>query len=334
MDYIDLLNQVFPNKECFETIKPRNDSDCQFCPLTHDTVEYDGRTYKVGTRILNEDGIPVCVTCGRTDWEFVSDEPEWRGNADGEGPDMCRVGAPVDLTLYSAEWGSGTRISTKNASYAMKRLARISFHTSMNHKDRSLYHAYEDLDRAGQTLGLPQSIMLDAKIMYRKFNEEKLTRGAVRTGIKANCIARACTNADITRTTQEIAAAFNIPQRDISRTTDIFRETIPDAVSTSAASVVTKPSDLVPRFVSQVACIPQAERWRVRQKVVQACLEHEKCPRLMGKTPKGVASAVLYLTLVELGYEANKEEIRQICDVSLPTLNKIEKLIASGGGRR
>ena len=198
-----------------------------FCPLTHETVFIDSREYKIGTRILNEDGILVCVSCGRSDWQFISDEPEWRGNADGEGPDMCRVGAPVDLTLYSAEWGAGTRISTKHATYAEKRMSRINFHTSMNHKDRSLHHAYEDIDRAGSVLGLQANVLLQAKIMYRKFNEEKLTRGAVRTGIKANCIARACTDANASRTTQEIANAFEIPSRDISRTMDLFQETIP-----------------------------------------------------------------------------------------------------------
>lgn len=281
--------------------------------------------YKVGSRVLNEDGIPVCVTCGRTDWAYVSDEPEWNGNADGEGPDMCRVGAPVNTTLYSAAWGAGTIISTKGASYAEKRMSRINFHTSMNHKDRSLHHAYDDLDRIGKMiLGLPDSVMLQAKIMYRKFNENKLTRGAIRVGVKANCIARACSDAGVSRTTNEIANAFGIPTSDISRTTDIFRDVIPEVTVVSA---VTKPSDLVARIFNDVTCIPDAERGRVRQKIIQACRDHEKTPTMMGKTPKGVASAVLYVTLTGMGFAVEKEEIRRICDVSMPTLVKLEKIV-------
>lgn len=329
-DIESIFNFAFPKS--YEKVSVRhNDADCTFCSLTNETVTVDNRVYKVGTRILNEDGIPVCVSCGRTDWEYISDEPEWNGNADGEGPDMCRVGAPTDLTLYSAEWGSGTKISvSKYSSYAQKRMSRINFHTSMNHKDRSLHHAYEDLEKANTSLSLPRNIILQAKIMYRKFNEEKLTRGAIRTGIKANCVARACSDAGCSRTTQEIAAAFNIPPRDISRTSDIFRETIPDE---SATTSITKPSDLIKRLFTEVTSVPESERGRIRQKLIQACQDHEKCPRLMGKTPKGVASAVMYVTLVNLGYEADKDEICKICDVSLPTLNKIEKLIASGGVR-
>jgi hypothetical protein len=48
---------------------------------------------------------------------------------------------------------------------------------------------------------------------------------------------------------------------------------------------------------------------------------------MMGKTPKGVVSAVMYVTLAGLGYNVDKEEIRRICDVSMPTLNKLEKMI-------
>ena len=329
MDTDSLFSQAFAAREIEPVSCCRSEYICEYCGPSDDivTLDIDGEehTYKVGSRILNEDGIPVCVSCGRTDWEYVSDEPEWNGNGDGEGPDMCRVGAPVNTTLYSGAWGSGTMISTKGATYAEKRMSRINFHTSMNHKDRSLHHAYEDLDRIGKmVLGLPDTVMLQAKIMYRKFNENKLTRGAVRVGIKANCIARACSDAGVSRTTQEIAGAFSIPTSDISRTTDIFKEVVPEVTVVSA---VTKPSDLVARIFNDVTCIPDAERGRVRQKVIQACREHETSPRMMGKTPKGVVSAVMYVTLAGLGYNVDKEEIRRICDVSMPTLNKLEKMI-------
>jgi transcription initiation factor TFIIIB Brf1 subunit/transcription initiation factor TFIIB len=61
--------------------------------------------------------------------------------------------------------------------------------------------------------------------------------------------------------------------------------------------------------------------------VIQACRDHEKNVKLMGKTPKGVASAVMYVTLRQMGYPVDKEEIRRICDVSMPTLNKLEAML-------
>lgn len=300
---------------------PDNEYLCKTCVNETELVRLGDNVYPAGTRIQNEDGLYVCVSCGQTDWAFISDEPEWNGG-NGEGPDMTRVGAPVNTDLYSAEWGSGTIMSTRGVSFANKRLARINFHTSMNHKDRSLHHAYDDLDRVGRiTLKLPESVMLQAKIMYKKFNEEKLTRGAIRTGIKANCIFRACRDANVARTTQEIASAFGIPPRDISRTADMFRETIPERPG------ITRPSDLIARLFNDVTCVPPDERGRARQKVIQACRVHEMNVKLMGKTPKGVASAVMFVTLGQLGFPVDKEEIRRICDVSMPTLNKLEALL-------
>ena len=294
---------------------------CQFCPDDGTMVEHNGQLYTMGSRVSNEDGLPTCVSCGHSDMAFISDEPEWNGGANDEGSDPSRVGAPVNTTLFSASWGSGTIMSVHSSgTYANKRLARINFHTSMNHKDRALHHAYEGLDHVGRmVLGLPDSVMLQAKIMYRKFSESVLTRGAIRNGIKANCIMRACQDAHVARTTHEIAAAFNIPARDISRTADIFRETIPTVETTT-----TKSSDLVSRIFSQVT-VPEDMRGRIRQRTIRMCEQVECHPSLMGKTPKGVTAAVLYTVLSDYGQ--TRESIAAMCDVSLPTLVKLENLV-------
>ena len=291
---------------------------CSFCP-DDGTLTEDG--YIVGTRIMNDDGFPTCVSCGVTANEFICDEPEWNTGANEDGSDPSRVGAPVNTTLFSQTWGSGTIMTVKSTgTYANKRLARINFHTSMNHRDRALHHAYEELDRIGRVkLNLPECVMLQAKIMYKKFSESVLTRGAIRNGIKANCILRACQDANIARTTQEISDVFEIPAKDISRTADLFRETIP-----TVETVTTKSSDLIARIFNQVK-IPDDVRGKVRQKCIRLCADVEKHPSLMGKTPKGIAAAVLCVSLKD--FEISKEEIVQMCDVSLPTLVKLENIV-------
>jgi len=266
---------------------------------------------------------PVCEDCGRVDDHFLSDEPEWTSGAD-EGPDPSRVGAPTNLDHFSAAWNSGTIMKVQNGgSGALKRLARIDRNHSMNHRDRSLFHAYADLDRIGQTvLGLPPTVMYAVKIKYRKFNENVLTRGAVRNGIKANCIFQACREHNISRTTQEIADAFGIPQRDLSRTFDIFQEQIPET-----EVHVTISADLIARFFTQVKCVPEAECGRVRMKIKNTCIALNENIDLMGRTPKAIACAVMFVVLTRLNYQISKPEICRICDVSGPTLNKIENIV-------
>lgn len=270
------------------------------------------------------DDLPVCTDCGRVDYEFVCEEPEWRSGGDEGKADPSRVGAPVNTDHFSAAWGSSTIMSVaKQSSYQQKRLAMINMHTSMNHKDRALFHAYQELDKVGkQILGLPDSVMYQVKIKYKAFNEAVLTRGAVRNGIKANCVFQACRESGVARTTKEIADAFGIPARDLSRTFDMYQEQLPET-----EVHVTGSADLIPRFFNDVTCVPQDQRGRIKMKIIKVCKELEDCVEIQGRTPKAVAAAVMFVVLKESGFAPDKNELCRICDVSAPTLGKIETIV-------
>ena len=111
--------------------------------------------------------LPTCRNCGRVDSSYISEEPEWRSGA-GEGPDPSRVGAPVNIDHFSEAWGRTTYMTVnRNASWEVKRLARINHHSTMNHRDRALFHAYAQMDLVGkQILSLPEAVMYSAKIKY------------------------------------------------------------------------------------------------------------------------------------------------------------------------
>jgi transcription initiation factor TFIIB len=266
--------------------------------------------------------LPTCTACGATDDFYICPEAEWRTGAEHEGPDPCRVGAPENLDHYSQAWNIGTLIKHGPN---VNRLIFRQLHSNVNHKDRSLWLAYNDMDRIGQgVLNLPVVVMYDAKIKYRKFNENVLTRGAVRSGIKANCIFQACREHNIARTVQEIADAFNIPAKDLSRTFDMFKEQNPET-----KVHIIRPADLIPRFFNSVKSVPDAQRGRIRMKMVSTCEQLEQSVKLAGRTPKAVACAVMHVMLAKIGFPVSKTEICKICDVSGPTLAKIEMIIKS-----
>ena len=279
-----------------------------------------------GLKMFNDDGLPTCRECGRAEFSYMSDEPEWRGGADNDGTgggDPSRVGAPSNLDHFSAAWNTGTIMNAPRAANStMKRLVRINFHLSMNHKDRSLFHAYAEMDRIGkQVLGLQDNVMYAAKIKYKQFSESVLTRGAVRTGVKANCVFQACKEFGVARTTQEIASAFEIDGRDLARTTEKFLDTSPEVKVT-----VTTPADLISRFFNNVQCVPDAERGRAKMRIVSLCKKLEDSAGLQGRTPKAVACAVMWVVLKERGI--TKADLCKICDVSVPTLTKLEAIVA------
>jgi transcription initiation factor TFIIIB Brf1 subunit/transcription initiation factor TFIIB len=276
-------------------------------------------------KIFGPEGFPTCPQCGIVDLNYIDDGPEWISSVaeDGTVNDSARCGMPQDLDLFSEAWGTGTIIATKGASYAMKRAAMINFHSSMNHRDRALFHAYNDIDRAAvQKLGLKDNVVRDAKVMWRKFTGDKLTRGAIRKGIKANCVMYACKLNKVSRTTKEIADAFDIPTKDISRTSQIFKDVVVGTKrDDSAGPKITTPHDVLHRLLNEFD-IPEKRSWRM--KCLRMADDLQSCVQLMGKTPTSVASVIILKVLNEF---VTKGIVCQKCNISLPTLNKIEVLV-------
>ncbi|BAT22394.1 putative transcription initiation factor IIB [Yellowstone lake phycodnavirus 2] len=314
-----VLDQI-RNSELAELVEVETNEDyfCRHCggaKIFHGQDEHGGSI-----------DLPTCTVCGAMDDIYVSNEPEWRTGADHEGGDPCRVGAPENLDHFSQAWNMGTLIKKQwSSNRSISTLLLRQLQSNVNHKDRSLWHAYNEMDRIGTVvLSLPSSIMYDAKIKYRKFNQNVLTRGAVRNGIKANCIFQACREHGVARTTQEIADAFKIPTRDISRTFELYQGQNPEKEVHVIGS-----ADLIGRFFNSVTCVPEQHRGRVRMKITQACKSLDDSVTLMGRTPKAVACAVMYVMLLKLGFAVSKAEICKICDVSGPTLTKIESIVKS-----
>lgn len=283
--------------------KPLNSNICKECS---------------GVKVITPEGLPTCSECGLVDSYFIDDTAEWTSGItdDGKVNDPSRCGNPnANPELFSQNWGKGTIISTQRTStYENKRMAKINFHMSMNHKDRSLFHAYKDIDEACYTL--PDVVLKDAKMLYRKFNDEKLTRGAVRLGIKANCVLYACRVAKHPRTTKEIADMFGIQSKDISRTTQIFKDTI---AGVTEKNYVTKAFDIMQRLLNSFDISREN-----RLKCIKMCKDTEDCVELMSKTPNSVASAIIFIVLSP---GVTKAEMCDKCSVSIPTLNKIEIII-------
>lgn len=269
-------------------------------------------------KVFSPEGVPTCSQCGLVDSQYIDDTAEWTSGLgdDGTVSDPSRCGQPnANPELFSDAWGKGTIISTyRGSSYENKRMAKINFHMSMNHRDRSLFHAYKDIDEACYTL--PENVLCDAKTLYKKFNEGKLTRGNVRLGIKGNCVLYACRLSQIPRTTREIADMFGIQTKDISRTTDIFKEVI---LGKTEQNYVTKPFDVMQRLLNSFE-VSNDERISC----MRMCNKIEGCPELMAKTPNSIASAVI---LMVLATKFSKPEVCSKCGVSAPTLNKIEVII-------
>jgi transcription initiation factor TFIIB len=297
------LNTLLEKPENKEDEKPTNNYECAECK---------------GTKVIAPEGLPVCTECGLVDDKYISDVAEWTSgiSEDGKVSDPARCGADAhgNPNLYSSQWGKSTVISTSRGSstYKNRRMATINFHMAMNHKDRGLYHAYKEIEEA--CASLPETVIRDAKMIYKTFSERKLTRGAVRLGIKANCVLYACRLASFPRTTKEIADMFNVQPKDISRTAEMFKQVL---LTTNEDNGTTRPVDVMNRLINgfevsrehRIACNKMSR-------------DIEECPELMSKTPNSIASAIIWIVT-----GIPKSEVCKQCSVSVPTLNKIENIV-------
>ena len=191
---------------------------------------------------------------------------------------------------------------------------------SMNHKDRTLYHAYKEIDEACH-LHLPDNILSDAKRFYKFFTQEKLTRGGVRKGVKANCVLLSCKHHSFHRSAEEVANMFHIDIKDVTRTAQLVRDIMRGdvKVDTANGSTGTKPRDIMQRLLNNFETTKQQ-----RYACNKLCTELEDCVELMSKTPKSVASTCIYMTMSD---QVTKACVCEMCGLSVPTLNKIEIII-------
>lgn len=260
----------------------------------------------------------TCSSCGIMENMCLDETAEWLSSEGKDDPARC--GMATDNVLYSENWGASTVIKTSNPRFS--RMAILNMHSSMSYQDRALYHTYSDLDQIiKDKLNLPDALCREIKRLYKTFNESKLTRGSIRGGIKANCVMSICKKNKVPRTTKEIAIAFGIPTKDISRTFELFKQFTND----EQTCTITKPVDILNRLLSDMQLSDDSRRL-ARTKATQLANRLDECIQLMGKSPQSIAAAIIMRIL---GDDVPRELIVGTCKVSVPTLMKLNNIISN-----
>jgi len=272
-----------------------------------------------GRMIENAETDMVCSECGLVDSSNgrIDQGADWSSGVTDEGAkDGSRVGMAAN-PLYNT-WGSGSKIAkTKGMTTAQKRMAKIDFHLSSNHKDRALHQAYMDIQESCATLGISTSTIELAKCFYKRISTKGITRGVVRIGMKANCVYYACKREGVPRTLHEIAGAFGIEPKDISRVANKFRDCLDEE---DTEERVTLASDMIPRLMNEIRPMTPG---KVTYKIVNLCKKIERTSEFMGKVSGGVAGACILYSLQDIEIE----RIIEATNVSKITLTKLKQKI-------
>ena len=197
----------------------------------------------------------ICKDCGTINDGIIDFNAEWRyyGSDDSKYTDPTRCGLPTNELLPQSSLGS--TISFKNGeSYEMKKIRNYHLWNAMPYKERSLYNVFDSIQIIAINGGIPLCIIEEAKILYSKISETKISRGSNRKGIIASCIYKACMLQGSPRSTHEIAEIFKLNIKHMTKGCKNFDAIMninnQDNVSINIPG--SKSTDFVNRFCSKL----------------------------------------------------------------------------------
>jgi len=261
----------------------------------------------------------VCMMCGTVQSKALDFGAEWRyyGCDDNKSTNPTRCGMPTSEFLPKSSLGTviGTERTNKHF-FEMARIRKYHMWNSMPYKERSLYNVINRLNTKASTGGISSSIIEDAKVMYKKLSEMKISRGDNRNGLIASSIYMSCKNNGVPRSAKEVANIFNINITTMTRGCKKFHEIMKMNVAS------TSPEDFIVRFCSKL------NRPDVVELALYVVRAADYYSVVSENAPPSIAAGSIYFCSVVHDKGITKKDIAKACEISAVTINKCYKKLA------
>lgn len=287
-----------------------------FKETAEDTSSGDLRCeYCDSESLILQDGDYFCQKCGSLASRVIDTGAEWRNyqGDDCKGTNMMRCGMPVSELMPDAALGSIIGYSGKDSN-AVRIMRKYHLWNSMSYRERSLYSIFDNMTLNASNNGIPKSIIEEAKGLYKRISDMKITRGANRNGLIAASIYMSCKNNKVPRSTKEIASFFNVKLPIMTKSCKKFQEMMKtNLVATSA-------EDFISRYCSKLNID------RNKKDICKKVAKIAEAEDLVNEnTPPSIAGAVIYLCSSEFGWDVNKKDLSLACEISQVTITKCYK---------
>lgn len=269
------------------------------------------------TEIVVEDTMQICAKCSAIIGRIIDNTAEWRyyGNDDNRDSDPSRCGLPTNNLLPKSSLGSMIGGSRRD-NIDIRRIRMFQMWNSMPYDERTLWNVFDKLTNNTINNGIPQKVIDDAKVLYKKASEKKISRGDNKEGLIASCIYHSCLINNVPRSSKEIAKMFNISPVILNKGNSRFQTLLQINVSSSS------PDDFISRFGSQLNMnFKDIEKCK---KLVNFLEKHEI---MNDNAPTSSAAGILYYYSNIQGLDYTRKQIADICSVSEVTIIKCYKLI-------
>jgi transcription initiation factor TFIIB len=298
-DMIKIMNDFYENKDSLK--KEENkciNKDCNSDKFTLEDSNY------------------ICSECNTLQGRFIDEGAEWRyyGHNDSKTSDPTRCGMAASDLFPEFSLGSVIAYEYGKNSVDMRNLVRYQKWNSTSYKERTLYHTVEHIYIHASNNGISQTIIEEAKTLYKSLSEQSLHRGLSRSGVIASCLYWSCKKNKVPRSAKEISKMFNIDITTLTKGSKIFHNTLKINVDSTTAK------DFIIRFCSNL---------KLDKPIVDLCIRIVDVTEELGiitqNTPPSLASSIIYLVCTICKLDISKKQISEINSISEVTINKTYK---------
>ena len=194
----------------------------------------------------------------------------------------------------------------------IQRLRTWNNRTQLNDSiSRNLEKALKYLNNFGDKLYLNNAVIEGAAYIYRKAATKKLAKGRSTIGLVGASLYAACRESETPKTIMDVATVCNLPNKDIMTYYKLLVRELPLNVLTS------KGTDYVTLIANRLNLSEKTKREALR---INSIVEQKNLS--IGKNPRAVAGAVIYLSSQICNEFVRQVEICQVADISTVSLRK------------
>tara|TARA_X000001036_G_scaffold438074_1_gene484967 strand:+ start:197 stop:1219 length:1023 start_codon:yes stop_codon:yes gene_type:complete len=281
--------------------------------------------------IETRDGDEICTNCGIVIQSSIRIEKDWSDYKDDQGVSTnnarCHNNAdlsnPFDkgaLPIYPKGYKQEyIGKDGKKRSYDMSRL-NVRF---IPHKQKDFWKVSNLLKEACIKLGATFALESAKSIWAIVAKSDTVCRGSNRRGIIGNCLLSACCQNKVFRKQDDIADALRYKSSELTKGRKIFKEILMAEGRTDILNLSSCEETVFTKLANDIG-VP-----RTHWKLVSESEEMYKkyADELSVLAPSSGIAGVLYYKLVQNKFKVTKTQIKDICNVCTPTLNKALKII-------
>lgn len=275
------------------------------------------KCYCGGEEFITEDNMNICTKCSSIVSKVIESGAEWRfyGNDDNRDGDPSRCGMPTNNLLPKSSIGSMIGCGYKD-NIDIRRIRMFQMWNSMPYDERTLWNVFDKMTANTINNGIPQKVIDNAKVLYKKASEKKISRGDNKDGLIASCIYHACLLNKVPKSSKDIAAMFNISHVTLNKGNSRFQTLLQINVSSP------DPIDFISQYGNYLSMsISDINKCKELVKLI------EDNEIMNDNSPTSSAAGILYYyaTVKNLGY--TKKKFAKACNVSEVTIVKCYKII-------